>query len=175
VRALGVGGRPSPVAIAATVAIVAMSLAATGDVLLAAVLLGVAAGRVEAGVVAVLAAGATIVRWGSPSLTAIGADQAVLGAAGVVGPAPAAAAAWCAAIAVVVGSGGRPFVPLAAGTLGALLVAGPTDAAGSWVRVAATVAAVAVAWTVGRVVPRRPATAVALVAAAAAFVLAVAA
>jgi hypothetical protein len=59
--------------------------------------------------------------------------------------------------------------------LAALLVAGPTDAGGWWIRVVATVVGGAVGWAAARAVPRRTGVTVSLVAAVAALVLAVAA
>lgn len=52
-------------------------------------------------VAALLATSAVLVRWGSPSLTAVAGDQAVLGPAIVVGSTAAAASAWLAAAAIV--------------------------------------------------------------------------
>jgi hypothetical protein len=146
---------------------------ATGDVLLAAVLLGVAVGDAVVGTAAVLAGAAVVVRWGSSSFAAIGGNQAVLGWAGSVGPALAAASTWLAALAVVL-AGRREWPTIAAGAvLAALLVAGPTDAGGWWIRVAGTAVAVAVASVTYRAVPRRSAVTISLAAATAALVLAV--
>jgi hypothetical protein len=150
-----------------------MAGAATGDVLLAALLLGVAVGETVVGTAAVLAGVAVVVRWGSSSLDAVGGNQAVLGWAGSVGPVAAAASTWFAAAAVVL-CGRREWPAIVAGAvLAALLVAGPTDAGGWWIRVLATVVAGAIAWAATRTVPRRAALAVSLVAGAAALVLAV--
>ena len=146
---------------------------ATGDVLLAAVLLGVAVGDAVIGAAAVLAGAAVVVRWGSSSLDAIGGNQAVLGWAGAVGPAVAAASTWVAALAVVL-SGRREWPAIVAGAaLAALLVAGPTDAGGWWIRLAATALAAAVAFVANRSVSDRAASTIALAAAAVALALAV--
>jgi hypothetical protein len=150
-----------------------MAGAATGDVLLAAVLLGVAVGDAVVGAAAVLAGVAVVVRWGASSFDAIGGNQAVLGWAGTVGPLLGAASTWLASSAVVL-SGRREWPAITAGAvLAALLVAGPTDAGGWWIRVLATSVGVAVAWAAARAVPRRTAVTVSLAAAAAALVLAV--
>jgi hypothetical protein len=157
----------------ASVAVVAMAGLATGDVVLAAVMLGVAVGDAVVGAAAVLAGAAVVVRWGSSSLDAIGGNQAVLGLAGSVGPAVAAASTWVAAIAVVL-SGRREWPGIAAAAvLAALLVAGPTDAGGWWIRIVATAVAGAVAFAADRAVPRRVASATAVAAAVVALVLAV--
>lgn len=159
--------------LAASAAVAAMALVATGDVLLAAVLVAMAAADVAAGPAAVLAGLAVLVRWGTASLGGVGADQAVLGIAGAVGPPLAAASAWCAAAALVAVPRRTWVAGVACGVLAALVVAGPTDTAGWWVRVVATAAAVALALAVDRVVPRRGAVALSLVAGAAALALAV--
>jgi hypothetical protein len=138
-----------------------------------AVLLGIAAADLAAGVVAVAAILTFAVRWGSTSLDAIAGAQAVLGPGGAVGPVTAAAATWCAATAQVLAA--PPGWPAAAfGAAAALGVAGPApgrplDVA---VRVGATAAAMVVAMAAGRRLPRRPAQLTALVLAAAALALA---
>lgn len=152
-----------------------MAAVATGDVLLAAVLIGVAAGDAVVGTGAVLAGVAVLVRWGTSSLGGLGGDQAVLGWAGGVGPWAAAASSWCAAAALVVAPRRAWPAAVACGTLAALVVAGPTDTSGWWVRVLATAAAIAGAVALDRTVPRRPALALSVIAATAAIVLAVAA
>jgi hypothetical protein len=163
----------SSLRLGASAAVVAMAAAATGDVLLAGVLLGVAVGDAVTGAAAVLAGAAVVVRWDSSSLAAVGGNQAVLGWAGSVGPVLAAASTWLAALAVVL-SGRREWPAIAAGALlAALLVAGPTDAAGWWIRLAATAVAGALTFVADRVLPRRAAVTISLAAAAAAVVSAV--
>jgi hypothetical protein len=110
-----VAGVPlAPVRTVAAVAAAALALSSTGDPLVAAVVLGVAAGRVLAGVAVALAAVAVTARWGSPDLAVVASGQSVLGPAGLLEPARAAASAWLAAAAVVVAWPGRlpPLVPL---------------------------------------------------------------
>jgi hypothetical protein len=152
-----------------------MAGSATGDVLLAALLVGVAAGDAAFGAAAVLAGVAVVVRWGSSSLDAVGGNQAVLGWAGSVGPVVGAASTWLAASAVVLAGRREWPATVAAAVLAALLVAGPTDAGGWWIRVVATLVGGAVGWAAARAVPRRTGVTVSLVAAVAALVLAVAA
>lgn len=116
-----------------------------------------------------LVAWATALRWGSVWLVAVGGAQAVLGSAGVVGPAPAAASAWLAAGALVLGvPGGSIAAVLATGTAAALLLAGPSGTDGIAVRVAASLVLSLLAFGVGQLRWRR-------IPAAAAFVLAVSA
>jgi hypothetical protein len=160
-------------ALGASAAVVALSLLATGDLLLVAVLLAVAVADVAAGPAAVLATAASLVRWGTPSLGGVGADQAVLGIAGAVGPPLAAASAWLGAASLVVLPHRVPVAALASGSLAALLVAGPTDAGGWWIRVLATVAAVGVAVWSARVLDRRHAAVASVTLAGAALALAV--
>jgi hypothetical protein len=103
---------------AAAVAGLVLAVTGTGDVLVVAVCLAVAALRVSS-TLALLAAGvAATARWGSPELAAIAGGQAVLGPAGLLEPPLAAASAWCAALAVVLGwsalddpSDGAPRTP----------------------------------------------------------------
>ena len=97
-------------------------------------------------------------RFGSTALGALAGSQAVLGPAGVVGPARAAAGSWCAALAVIIGAahalerpatGERPLRHgaspkrwergLAAASVGAsaaVVVAGPAPGGALWVRLA---------------------------------------
>ena len=149
-----------------------MALTSTGNVVLLAVLLGVASGDLVAAA-AVAAAGLSIaLRWGSTSLDAVAGAQAVLGPGGAVGPGAAAASAWCAAAALVLATprGWRaPAFGLAAG----LCVAGPAAADGGdlALRVAAGVAAGALAVAAGRWLPSAAARPAALVLAVTAAVL----
>lgn len=170
-----------------------LAAASVGDVTLLAAAFAVGrAGResragpaVTAGVGALLAAAAVVVRWRTPSLELLAGAQAVLGPAGWVGPAPAAAAAWCAAAAFVLGAGpvggrGGELAPVPVGTARAVaaglaataVVAGPGPTEGVWLRVAAAVGAVGLAWVAGRLLPPWPAAAAALGAGAAALALA---
>lgn len=102
----------------------ALALSSSGEVVLLAVLLAVAAGEVLAGAVAVLATGAVALRWGSTSLEAIAGAQSVLGPGALVGPLAGAASTWCAAAALVLarprGWGAAVF-----GVAAGLVAAGP--------------------------------------------------
>jgi hypothetical protein len=88
---------------AAAVAGLVLAVTGTGDVLVVAVCLAVAARRVSSTLALVAAGVAATARWGSPDLAAIAGGQAVLGPAGLLEPPLAGASAWCAALAVVVG------------------------------------------------------------------------
>lgn len=165
--------RVTPLSLGAVAGVTAMALLATGDVLLAGVVLAVAAGEAVAGVAAVLAGVAVLVRWGTTSLGGIGGDQAVLGWAGAVGPALAAASTWCAAAALVLVPRTRWPVAVGAGALAALVVAGPTDTAGWAVRVVATIVAVGASWLAARSLPRGALVVASSAAATVAVVLAV--
>jgi hypothetical protein len=100
-------------------------LAATGrgDALLLGGLLAVAAAP-RTRVIPLFALAGVALRWGTTSLTAIGGAQTVLGSAASVGPAPAAAACWCAAGALVLAAP-RSLAGVAAGVTAAFVVAGP--------------------------------------------------
>lgn len=91
---------PGVASAAATAAVLVLALLSRGDALVLAVLLVIAARRLTA--LAVLPGLVAVSwRWGSSSLDAWAGAQAVLGPAGVVGPARAAAACWLAGAAVV--------------------------------------------------------------------------
>ena len=156
----------------AAAAAAAVSVTSTGDVVLLAVLLGLASGDLVAAVAVVSAGLSFAIRWGSTSLDAIAGAQAVLGPGGTVGPGLAAASAWCAAAALVLAAprGWRaPAFGLAAG----LSVAGPAAADGGQLalRVAAGVLAGALAVAAGRWLPPVAARPAALVLALTAAVL----
>jgi hypothetical protein len=112
-------------------------------------------------------------RWSSTALEDIAGAQAVLGPAGAVDPASAAVAAWLGALAIVLatpnlleawlfekadaGAISRDAPPwlrqglawLPAGAFGAsaaTVVAGPAVSDDLWIRVAATIVAIALAW-----------------------------
>jgi hypothetical protein len=163
--------RHGAAAAAATVA-----LLSTGDVVLLAVLLGLASGDLVA-TAAVSAAGLSVAfRWGSTSLDAIAGAQSVLGPGGAVGSGLAATAAWCAAAALVLASP-RGWRAPAFGLAAALCVAGPAAAEGGdlALRVAAGAVGVGLAVLAGRILPRAAARPSALGFAVVAGVLAVAA
>jgi hypothetical protein len=139
----------APVRPVAAVAGAVLALSSTGDPLVAAVVLGVAAGRALCGVAVALAAVAVTARWGSADLAVVAGGQSVLGPAGLLEPARAAGSAWLAAAAAVVswpgrlpalvppgwrsGTGRRPgwSTPVAADLVGALAV-GALAAAFVW-------------------------------------------
>lgn len=133
---------------------VALALSSSGEVVLLAVLLGIAAGEVLAGAVAVLATGSVAIRWGTTSLDAIAGAQSVLGPGVAVGPAAAAASTWCAAAALVL-AGARGWRAVAFGLTGGLVVAGPAAGSADLVamRAAAAVAGVGLAVVAGRRAP----------------------
>lgn len=157
---------------AATAAALVLAALSRGDALVLGVLLVVAAWRLTA--LAVLPALVAVSwRWGSTSLDAWAGAQAVLGPAGVVGPARAAAACWLAATAVVLatptgdvtgkgarwGHTGAPNLgawatAVTTGSASAAVVAGPALGGAVWARVlaaaAGTLLAVAVSWARAR-------------------------
>lgn len=166
----GVALAPARTVAAAAGAVLALS--STGDPLVAAAVLGVAAWRRLSTVALVLVAVAVTARWGSADLAVVAGGQSVLGPAGLLEPARAAVSAWLGAAALVAAWPGRipPLVPpvtarrpawsapmaadlvgaLAVGALAAALVWGP-DAQGAVLeRAAATVVATAAALGVGR-------------------------
>jgi len=138
-----------------------MAATASGDLLLLAVILGLAAADVVAGTAAALAALAVVARWGSTSLSALAGGQAVLGSGGWTGSATMVASTWLAAVALVLAAPPRWWAACAFGTAAAAVVAGPSAASGSVVsaalglRVVASVVATAIAVLAGRWVPRR--------------------
>ena len=87
----------NPVRLAASAGAAVMALTSVGDVLLLAVILGVAAADLLAGTAAVLAAVGVVGRWGTSSLAALAGGQAVVGPAGWTGSTRLAVSAWCAA------------------------------------------------------------------------------
>jgi hypothetical protein len=83
------------------VAALVLALLSRGDVIVLALLLGFGAGRRLSGLASAGALLSAHVRWGSSSLGAIAGAQAVLGPAGWTGSGAAIAAAWFAAVALV--------------------------------------------------------------------------
>ena len=160
--------------LAAVAAALLLAATSSGDVLVVAVLLGAAAGDGVGFVALLLAALATLARWGTSALPAVAGGQAVLGAGGVYGTAAAAGSAWYAAAAVVLVSPGSWFgVPF--GVTAGLLVAGPAAVSGRLgiVRAAGAVGGMAAALLVPRLVPWRLATRVAVAFGALALLLGV--
>jgi hypothetical protein len=154
-----------------------MALTSAGDVLLLAVLLGVAAADVEAGGASVLAGLVVLGRFGSTSLAALAGAQHVIGPAGTSGPVLLAAASWCAAFALLFSTGAEFAIALVFGLAAADVVAGPAahSAESLAIRVAASLVAVAMAWFVGGWIPPRLARLVAVAAAVLGVVLVLAA
>lgn len=162
----------------AAVAAAGLTVSATGSMLVAAVLVGVAASDRWSGLAAILATAAVAVRFGTTDLGDLAGIQSVLGPAGLVGPPTGAASAWAAAGAVLMAvappspraDSGTTIGPrltsallaLAGGSFAAALVAGPGPGGGpdNWpgggigLRIAATVVAVGLSLVVGRA--RRP-------------------
>lgn len=136
-----------------------LALAATGDVLLLALLLGVAAATRWSLIAAVGAGLSVLSRWGTTSLAALAGAQHVLGPGLTVGPPRAAAASGLAAVALVVAPGAPASAPAFAATA-ALLVAGPavTTSGGAGdlaIRAGATVLALALTLAARRWAPPR--------------------
>src|SRR4051812_34841713 len=88
-----------------------MALTSTGDVLLLGVLLGVAAGDVEASAASVLAGLVVLGRFGTTSLAALAGAQHVVGPAGATGPGLLAGAARGGGPAGGVGARGGGGIP----------------------------------------------------------------
>jgi hypothetical protein len=165
---------PAHLRLGAAAAASTLALSTTGDAVLLAALLGIAAGGIVSAAVAASAALAFALRWGATSLGAIAGAQAILGPSGVVEPAAGAAAAWCAAGALLLVSP-ADWRAAAFGLAAGLGVAGPAVVTGEdlAVRVAAAGTGIALAVLAGRFVPpavSRPA-ALTLVGAAAVLAL----
>ena len=153
-----------PTGLALAAAAAALLATTTGDGLLAAVLVGLAAADAVVGAVAVAAVLGTLARFGSTSLAGIAGAQAVLGPAVAVRPVAGAVGSALLALSVLgmVGSGSSPAsmprtvwaVPV--GLLAGVVACGPsaTSAPDAVVRLAGAVAGVAAAVLLAR---RRPA------------------
>jgi hypothetical protein len=131
------------------------------------VLLGVAAGDVEAGGASVLAGLVVLGRFGTTSLAALAGAQTVVGPAGATGPVLLAAASWCAAIALSFSTRAEFAIAAVFGLAAADVVAGPAVGHGGQalaVRLASSLVAVAASWFVGGFVPTRLARAAAVLA-----------
>jgi hypothetical protein len=154
---------------AALAAALVLAVLSRGDVIVLAVLLVALAWRP----VAVIAVAPALVaggwRWGSTALEDIAGAQAVLGPAGTVGSATAAASAWVAAGAVLLvtpalgtrsdGRGWPPAIPAwliaaAVGTSAAAIATGPAPGGAMWVRIFGSVVATGAALLVAT--RRRP-------------------
>ena len=172
-------GAVAPLRLGAAGAALVLGLASSGDALLLAVLLGVAAADgVVFGAAAVVAL-STLVRWGTTSLPALAGAQAVLGPAVVTGPDLAVGASVAAAAALVLlgALAERPRVPTAApaGVWAGLLLVGPaaTTSTDLALRAAGAAGGIVVALVAARWVPYRLALPAAGVAAVTSVVLAV--
>ena len=149
--------------------------------MLAAALAVLATGPV-AGLGAVFGLGAVLVRWASPSLSALAGAQAVLGPAGDVGPTLAAASAWCASFAVASAvpadgvrwrSPARVAVVLAFGLSAGIVVAGPSLTQRPLTRLVGAFVGVLLAGVLADRVPARWRSPVSLLLGAAALALAI--
>ena len=169
---------------AAAVAAAGLALTSTGSMVVAAVLVGVAARSRWTGVATLLAVAAVGVRFSTVTFDDLAGLQSVLGSAGTIGTTTAAASAWAAAGAVIVGvrtpSGAtglhRIVLALAAGGLAAVIAVGPGPGGELALRVGATVLATVLVFVSTTVVTGDRAatmrTTVAVVAGVAAIVLA---
>jgi hypothetical protein len=112
-----------------------------------AVLCGIAAADVGAGVVVALVVVGALARFGSTTLPVLAASQSVLGPAVAAGPAAAALGSAAAGLACVATAGGRPvWVGGLLGGVAGLVTAGPSFSGGGAdvaVRLGALVAGVA--------------------------------
>lgn len=164
---------------AATAAALTLILSSSGDALLVAVLVGLAAMDVAVAGIGVLAALAVLGRWGTTSLSALAGLQAVVGPAGLRGEAVGASSSWVAALALVVASAAltRRWPAAALGMLAGLLVAGPAavDPTDAGIRAAGAVVGGAVAVFAAGRASRRTALPVAAALAAVSAALAAAA
>jgi hypothetical protein len=150
-----------------------VAVVAHGPVAVLAVLVAVVLGSPVGWATAGLAFLAACWRWGSGWLVALVGAQAVLGPAGAVGPASAAASSWLGAAALVAAAPGSSVVgALAVGAGAGVLVAGPAGLDGAATREAATLALALLAFGVGRLRWRRVPALVGLALAVAAAVLA---
>lgn len=130
-----------------------LALSSSGEVVLLAVLLGVAAGELLAGVVAMLAVGSVAIRWGTTSVDAITGAQTVLGPAAAVGPLVAAASTWCAAAALILVKA-RGLTAYLFGLTAGIIAVGPAGAPEAVaIRVVAAAVGAALALTAQRWAP----------------------
>ncbi len=151
-RAAGVS--PGAIETGAAVGAAGLALTSTGSIVVAAVLLGLAT-RSRWSTASILLATATVgVRFSTVTFDDLAGIQSVLGNAGVVGPATAAASAWCAATAIVLSirvdaervNLQRCVVALAGGALAAAIAVGAGPGGALVDRVAATTLATVAAF-----------------------------
>jgi hypothetical protein len=133
----------------------AVAAGSVGDVVVLAALLALAAPELAPVIAAGLVAASVTLRFGSSSLTALAGAQAVLGPAGVVGPASATASGWLGALGLVVAAP-PGWAAVAFGLGAAAVVAGPAPrtAGDLVVRSAASLLAVGLAVGAARWLPR---------------------
>jgi hypothetical protein len=109
-------------------------------------LVATVAGTRARAVAALLAVTAALVRWGGPSLSALGGDQTVLGAAVTIGSVAAAASCALAALAIALCAPREPVLAVAIGVVAGFLAAGPAFPHDVPVRLAGIVAGCVVAY-----------------------------
>ncbi|WP_436794031.1 hypothetical protein [Actinospongicola halichondriae] len=123
-----------------------LALTSTGSMVVAAVLLGIATRSRWSAATLLLATAAVGIRFSTVTFDDLAGIQSVLGSAGIVGPAAAAASAWCAAAAVIVATRvdlersnlQRCVVSLAGGAMAAAIAVGAGPGGALADRVAAT-------------------------------------
>lgn len=118
----------------AAAAAVLLAALSQGDAVALSVALALAVWRPIPVLAVAGALGASSLRWGSTSLEAWSGAQAVLGPAGVVGPAQAAVSAWSAAVALVLSVGAAGRVARGLGPWGRRAVGGGSGRPGDAVR-----------------------------------------
>jgi hypothetical protein len=126
----------------------ALVLCGRGDAFLLALLLGVTAFDVLAGLTAGTVATVLLARWGSSSLAAAAGAQSVLGLGFLVGPLPSAAAVVLAAAALFAVAPADDRLRTVFGAAAGIVLAGPSFATlpGAVVRLLAIAAGAAAAW-----------------------------
>ena len=163
--------------LAATAAALALLLSSSGDTVLVAALLGLAAVDAAVAGVGALVALSVLGRWGTTSLSALAGLQAVVGPAGLRGSTIATASSWVAATALVITAATLPrrLPAVALGLAAALVAAGPAVATFSdaLVRIGAGVAGALLTALVAGRLPRRVGVPAAVALGAAAAVLSV--
>ena len=131
-----------------------LAAASAGHLLVLGALLAFVA-RTRAGAVAAfVAATAVLIRWGGPSLSAVGGDQAVLGPAVLVGSVAAGLSAVLAALAIALLAPRSVPVVLALAVVAGAVVAGPELPHDLAVRIAGVVVAAGAAYA-ARWIPKR--------------------
>ncbi|HVM54014.1 MAG TPA: hypothetical protein VM262_12520 [Acidimicrobiales bacterium] len=154
----------------AAAAAVALVLLSEGHLLVLGVFVAVIAATPAGAATAFLATTAVLLRWGSPSLAAVGGGQAVLGPALVVGDTVAAGSAVLAALAIALLAPRPVVLALALGVVAGAVAVGPEIPHDLGIRIVGAAAGAAVAVGARWLPARQPAAAalaaLALVAAA---------